>query len=98
MGQCNDSYGAVKVALALASHFKTDVNSLPLTLCVSWFEQKAVAILLSLLHLGVKNITLGPNLPVFMGPETVGYLVSNLGLRGADFNHADADLEKFLGK
>ena len=65
MGQCNDSYGAVKVALALAQHFKTDVNGLPLTLAVSWFEQKAAAILLSLLHLGVKNISLGPNLPVW---------------------------------
>ena len=64
MGQCNDAYSAIKVASALADAFGTDVNGLPLTLVLSWYEQKAVVILLSLLALGIKNIKLGPTLPV----------------------------------
>lgn len=64
MGQCNDSYSAVVTALTLAKAFDTDVNSLPLSFAISWFEQKAVAVFLTLLHLGIKNIHLGPNLPV----------------------------------
>jgi hydroxylamine reductase len=63
MGQCNDAYSALVVATELAKALNTDVNSLPLSLDISWFEQKAVAVLLTLLHLGVKNIRLGPNLP-----------------------------------
>jgi hydroxylamine reductase len=59
MGQCNDAYGAIQVAVALANAFKTDVNGLPLSFALSWFEQKAVAVLLTLLHLGVKNIRIG---------------------------------------
>mmetsp|Transcript_18376 Transcript_18376/g.13377 ORF Transcript_18376/g.13377 Transcript_18376/m.13377 type:complete len:185 (-) Transcript_18376:27-581(-) len=98
MGQCNDSYGAVKVALALANHFKTDVNGLPLSFAVSWFEQKAVAVLLTLLHLGVKNIAIGPNMPAFVGPETGAYLSSALGLRRVASEDVNADLKRFLGQ
>ncbi len=81
MGQCNDSYSAVKVALALAEAFGTDVNGLPLTLVLSWYEQKAVAVLLSLLALGIKNIYLGPTLPAFVSPNVLDYLVQNFGIR-----------------
>jgi hydroxylamine reductase len=66
MGQCNDSYSAIKVAVALAEAFETDINSLPLTLVLSWYEQKAVCVLLTLQALGVKNIYLGPTLPYFV--------------------------------
>jgi hypothetical protein len=69
MGQCNDAYGAIAVAVALAEAFDCGVNDLPLTLVISWFEQKAVAVLLTLLHLGVKGITLGPNPPAFVSPN-----------------------------
>lgn len=80
MGQCNDSYGAVQVALALANAFETDINSLPLTLCISWFEQKAVAVLLTLLHLGVKNVHLGPVMPAFMTEEVCDVLKEKFNL------------------
>lgn len=76
MGQCNDSFGAVKVAMALADAFKTDVNGLPLSFAVSWFEQKAVAVLLTLLALNVKNIRLGPRLPAFITPNVLNVLVN----------------------
>jgi hydroxylamine reductase len=69
MGQCNDAYGAIRVALSLADAFHCSVNQLPLTLVISWFEQKAVAVLLTLLALGVKGINLGPNPPAFITPE-----------------------------
>lgn len=82
MGQCNDAYGAIQVALALAKAFNCGVNDLPLTLVISWFEQKAVAVLLTLLHLGVKNITLGPALPAFVTPNVLNVLVERYGLRG----------------
>ena len=75
MGQCNDAYGAVKVAAALAEAFQCGVNDLPLTLVLSWYEQKAVAILMSLLHLGIKNIYLGPTLPACLSPKITQYLV-----------------------
>eukprot|EP00457_Paulinella_chromatophora_P002931 gb/GEZN01002936.1/.p1 GENE.gb/GEZN01002936.1/~~gb/GEZN01002936.1/.p1 ORF type:complete len:623 (+),score=109.80 gb/GEZN01002936.1/:207-1871(+) len=75
MGQCNDSFGAVQVALALASHFKCGVNDLPLSFAISWFEQKAVAVLLTLLHLNVQNIRLGPALPGFATPAVLNVLV-----------------------
>lgn len=77
MGQCNDAYSAVKVALALADAFDCEVNDLPLTLVLSWYEQKAVCILLTLLHLGMKNIYLGPTLPAFLSPNIVDFLVKN---------------------
>lgn len=81
MGQCNDSFGAVKVAMALADAFDTDVNGIPLSLAVSWFEQKAVAVLLTLLHLNVKNIRLGPALPAFITPNVLNILVDNYGIK-----------------
>ncbi len=86
MGQCNDSYGAIQVALALAGAFKCSVNELPLTLCISWFEQKAVAVLLTLLHLGVKGIRLGPALPAFVTPNVFKVLQDtfDLGPIGSD--------------
>ena len=81
MGQCNDAYGAVQVALALADAFDCTVNDLPLTLVVSWFEQKAVAVLLTLLHLGVKGITIGPNPPAFMTPGVFKVLQETFDLK-----------------
>ena len=75
MGQCNDAFGAIQVAIALAEAFGCSVNDLPLTLVLSWYEQKAVCILLSLLHLGIKNIYLGPTLPAVLSPAILGYLV-----------------------
>jgi hydroxylamine reductase len=80
VGQCNDAYSAVQIAVALADAFKCGVNDLPLTLILSWYEQKAVAILLSLLHLGVKNIRIGPSLPAFVTPPVLKVLVENFGL------------------
>ena len=66
MGQCNDAYGAIRIALALADAFGCGVNELPLSFVISWYEQKAVCVLLTLLHLGIKNILLGPTLPAFI--------------------------------
>jgi hydroxylamine reductase len=80
MGQCNDAFGAVKVALALCEAFGCGINELPLTLVLSWYEQKAVSILLSLLNLGVKNIYLGPSLPAFVSPNVLKYLVDNFNI------------------
>ena len=74
MGQCNDAYGAIKVAVALAEAFGCGVNELPLSMVLSWYEQKAVCILLTLLHLGIKNIRLGPTLPAFLSPECAEYI------------------------
>ena len=68
IGQCNDAYSAIQIAVALAEAFNCDVNQLPLSLVLSWYEQKAVAILLTLLYLGIKNIRLGPSLPAFVTP------------------------------
>lgn len=77
MGQCNDAYSAIKVAVTLAEAFECDVNELPLTLVLSWYEQKAVCILLTLLHLGIKNIYLGPTLPAFLSANVADFLVKN---------------------
>ena len=77
MGQCNDAYSAIKVAVALAEAFECTVNDLPLTLVLSWYEQKAVCILLTLLHLGIKNIYLGPTLPAFLSSGVLDFLVEN---------------------
>ncbi len=77
MGQCNDAYSAITVAVALADALKCGVNDLPLSLVLSWYEQKAVCILLTLLHLGIKNIYLGPTLPAFLSPNVLNYLVEN---------------------
>lgn len=80
MGQCNDAYGAIKVALALADVFKCSVNELPLSMILSWYEQKAVSILLTLLNLGIKNIYLGPSLPAFISPNILKFLVSEFNI------------------
>ncbi len=77
MGQCNDAYSAIKVAVALAEAFECGVNELPLSLVLSWYEQKAVCILLTLLHLGIKNIYLGPTLPAFLSANVADFLVKN---------------------
>ena len=80
VGQCNDAYSAVRIVTALADAFDTDVNSLPLSMILSWYEQKAVAVLLALLSLGIKNIYLGPILPAFLSPNVVQYLVDTFQL------------------
>lgn len=77
IGQCNDAYSAIRVALALAEAFDCGINDLPLTLVLSWYEQKAVCILLTLLHLGIKHIYLGPPLPAFLSPNILDYLVKH---------------------
>lgn len=94
MGQCNDTYSAIAVALALAEAFDCDVNDLPLTLVLSWYEQKAVAVLLTLLSLGIKNIHLGPTLPAFVSPNILKYLVDNFELTPT--NTAKEDLSRIL--
>lgn len=81
MGQCNDSYSAIKVALALSDAFGCSVNELPLTLVLSWYEQKAVSVLLSLLFLGIKNIRLGPTLPAFISPAILNFLAENFNIK-----------------
>ena len=95
MGQCNDAYSAIKVAGALAEAFGTDVNGLPLTMVLSWYEQKAVVILLTLLALGIKNIYLGPTLPAFVSPNILNYLVNNFGI--APISTPEEDLQTILG-
>ena len=96
MGQCNDAYSAIKVALALAEVFECGVNELPLTLVLSWYEQKAVCILLTLLYLGIKNIYLGPSLPAFVSPNVLSFLVENYNL--TPISSPKEDLAKILGK
>lgn len=96
MGQCNDAYSAIQVAVALANAFGCGVNDLPLTLVLSWYEQKAVCILLTLLYLGIKNIYLGPSLPAFVSPFVLDYLVKNFGL--TPISTPEQDLAKILGK
>lgn len=81
MGQCNDAYGAIRVAVALAEAFDCGVNDLPLTLVLSWYEQKAVSILLTLLHLGIRGIYLGPTLPAFVSPGVLDVLVREFDVR-----------------
>lgn len=95
MGQCNDAYGAIKVAIALAEAFECEVNELPLSMILSWYEQKAVCILLTLLHLGIKNIRLGPTLPAFISTNVLGYLVENYNI--AKITTPEEDLKNILG-
>ena len=95
MGQCNDAYSAIQVAAALADAFKTDVNGLPLTLVLSWYEQKAVAILFTLLSLGIKNIYLGPSLPAFVSPNVLKVLVEKFNIK--PISTPEADLKAILG-
>lgn len=80
VGQCNDAYSAIKIAVALANAFNTDVNGLPLSIILSWFEQKAICILLTLLYLGIKNIRLGPTLPAFITPDILNVLVDKFNI------------------
>ncbi|MGM0607207.1 MAG: hydroxylamine reductase [Candidatus Muiribacteriota bacterium] len=95
IGQCNDAYSAVKIALALADAFETDVNSLPLSFILSWYEQKAVVILLSLLHLGIKNMRLGPTMPAFVKPEVYTVLKDNFNL--LPVTTPEEDIKSILG-
>ncbi len=95
IGQCNDAYSAIQIAVALAKAFNTDVNSLPLSFILSWYEQKAVCILLTLLHLGVKNIRLGPSLPAFVTPAALDILVKEFGIK--PITTAKEDLKAILG-
>ena len=95
MGQCNDAYSAIKVAVALAGAFDCEVNDLPLTLVLSWYEQKAVCILLTLLYLGIKNIYLGPSLPAFVSPGVLDFLVKNYNI--TPISTPAEDLKKILG-
>lgn len=94
VGQCNDAYSAVRIATALADAFQTDVNSLPLTIVLSWYEQKAVADLLALLSLGVKGMYLGPSLPAFISPNVLQYLVDTFDIK--PISTADDDLKNSL--
>ena len=94
-GQCNDSYSAVQIAAALAGAFDCGVNDLPLSLVLSWYEQKAVAVLLSLLHLGIQGIRLGPSLPAFVTPAVLDVLVENFGIK--PIATVDEDLKAILG-
>ena len=95
IGQCNDAYSAIQIALALANAFGTDVNHLPLSMILSWYEQKAVAILLTLLHLGIQNIRLGPSLPAFVTPAVLQVLVDTFHI--APISTPEADLKACLG-
>ncbi len=95
IGQCNDAYSAIQIAVALANAFDCGVNDLPLSMVLSWYEQKACAILLSLLHLGIKNIKLGPSLPAFVSPNVLNVLVENFNI--APISTPDEDLNAILG-
>lgn len=96
IGQCNDAYSAVQIALALSKAFNVGVNDLPLSLVLSWYEQKAVAILLTLLHLGIKDIRLGPSLPAFITSNVLNVLVKNFSIKPIA-STPEADLEEILG-
>jgi hydroxylamine reductase len=95
VGQCNDSYSAIKIAVALANAFDMDVNDLPLSLVLSWYEQKAVAILLTLLYLGIRDIRLGPSLPAFITPNVLNVLVEKFNIM--PITTPDVDLSAILG-
>lgn len=95
VGQCNDAYSAIQIAVALANAFDTDVNSLPLSLVLSWYEQKAICILLTLLHLGIQNIRVGPSLPAFITPAILDVLVKNFNIMPV--STAEEDLKAILG-
>jgi len=95
VGQCNDAYSAVQIAVALANAFECGVNDLPLSMVLSWYEQKACVILLSLLHLGIKDIRLGPSLPAFITPNVLNVLVENFNIM--PISTPDEDLKAILG-
>ena len=94
IGQCNDAYSAIQIALALAEAFGCDVNDLPLSMVLSWYEQKAVCILLTLLHLGIRHIRLGPTLPAFLSPNVLHFLVEKYGI--SSITTPEADLRAIL--
>lgn len=96
MGQCNDAYSAIKVALALADAFECSINELPLTLVLSWYEQKAVCILLTLLSLGIKNMYIGPTLPAFLSESVVKVLVDTYNLQ--PITAPEQDMDAILGR
>jgi len=95
IGQCNDAYSAIQIAVALSKAFNVEVNELPLSMILSWYEQKAVAILLTLLHLGIKNIRLGPSLPAFITPNVLDVLVKNFNI--TPISTPEEDLKAVLG-
>ncbi len=95
IGQCNDAYSAIQIAVALSQAFGVGVNDLPLSMILSWYEQKAVAILLTLFHLGIKNIRLGPSLPAFVSPGVLDVLVKNFEIK--PITTPDEDLKAILG-
>jgi hydroxylamine reductase len=95
VGQCNDAYSAIQIAVALAEALNCGVNDLPLSLVLSWYEQKAVSILLTLLYLGIKDIRLGPSLPNFVSPNVLGVLVENFGIQAV--GEPEQDLQAILG-
>ncbi len=95
IGQCNDAYSAIQIAVALADAFGCGVNDLPLSMVLSWYEQKAVCILLTLLYLGIKNIRLGPTLPAFISPNVLSFLVEKYNI--APITTPEADLKAMLG-
>ena len=96
VGQCNDAYGAIQVAVALAKAFDCEVNELPLSMVLSWYEQKAVCILLTLLYLGIQNIHLGPTLPAFLSPNVLQFLVEHYHI--APISTPEEDLKAILGE
>jgi hydroxylamine reductase len=95
VGQCNDAYSAIQIAIALSKAFNVSVNELPLSMILSWYEQKAVAILLTLLYLGIKNMRLGPSLPAFLTPNVIDVLVKNFDIK--PISTPDEDLKAILG-
>ena len=95
IGQCNDAYSAIQIASALAGAFNCGVNDLPLSMVLSWYEQKAVAVLLSLLHLGIKNIRLGPSLPAFVTPSVLNVLVEKFNIQ--PITTVDKDIAAMIG-
>ena len=95
IGQCNDAYSAIQIAVALANAFEVGVNELPLSMILSWYEQKAVSILLTLLYLGIKDIKLGPSLPAFITPNVLNVLVENFNIM--PISTPDEDLRAILG-
>jgi hydroxylamine reductase len=96
VGQCNDTYSAIQIALALAGAFECGVNDLPLSIVLSWYEQKAVVILLTLFSLGIKDIRLGPSMPAFISPNVLNVLVENFEVKPVAAT-PEEDLQTILG-
>jgi len=95
VGQCNDAYSAIQIAIALSKAFNVEVNDLPLSLILSWYEQKAVAILLTLLYLGIKNIRLGPSMPAFLSKNVANFIMENYNLK--PITTPEEDIKAILG-